>query len=301
MIHVVGNATIDVVIRLERFPMPGETLVAKPGTREDFGGKGANQAVALARCGAPVRLVAAVGNDELGGRIRAHLMAEGVAIDGLWEWQGDSDRCIIYVDHAGENTIVSLIDAAASFDPFATTDIAQQIRAGDYVLLQGNLRPDVTRRCTQFAKERGANTVLNASPTYQAGEYDWPRIDLAVVNHVEAVELGGNADPERAAAALLDAGASAVVLTAGASGATWIGRDYRVHIDAPKVQAIETVGAGDVFCGVLVAGLAEAQSPRAALRAAVEAATVAVTRTGVVSSFPSPAEMRRILRSKEQA
>src|SRR3954454_14643850 len=104
MIHVVGNATIDVVIRLERFPMPGETLVAKPGTREDFGGKGANQAVALARCGAPVRLVAAVGNDELGGRIRAHLMAEGVAIDGIWEWEGGSERWINHLGDAGKET-----------------------------------------------------------------------------------------------------------------------------------------------------------------------------------------------------
>ncbi len=300
MIHVIGNATIDTVIRLERFPVPGETLVAKPGTREDFGGKGANQAVAIARCGTPVRLVAAVGKDEIGRRIRAHLMAEGVATDGLWEWWGHSDRCIIYVDHAGENTIVSLIDAATAFDPLATTAIAHEIGAGDYVLLQGNLRPDVTRRCTDLAKEHGGITVLNPSPTYPAREYDWPRIDLAVVNRVEAIELGGDADPGRAAAALLEAGAGAVVLTAGAAGATWIARGRRIHVAAPPVCAVETVGAGDVFCGVLVASLAGAQSPETALSCAVEAAAVAVTRSGVVSSFPSAAEMRQILRLKEQ-
>src|SRR4051812_32331203 len=117
MIHVIGNATIDTVIRLARFPLPGETVVAEPGAHEDLGGKGANQAIAMARCGARVRLVAAIGRDENGRRIAANLEAESVAIDGLSIWDGSTDRCIIYVDTQGENTIVSLIDAATAFDP----------------------------------------------------------------------------------------------------------------------------------------------------------------------------------------
>jgi ribokinase len=298
MIHVIGNATIDTVIQLERFPVPGETLVAK-GSHEDFGGKGANQAVAIARCGTPVRLLAAIGNDEAGLRIRTHLAAEGVETDGIREWVGRTDRCIIYVDHAGENTIVSSIDAAAAFDPLVTTDIAHEIRTGDHVLLQGNLRPDVTRRCLALAKECNATTILNPSPTYPPEEYDWRSVDLAVVNRVEAVELGGDSDPERAAAVLLDAGANAVILTAGDAGASWIARRLRVHAEARKVRAVDTVGAGDVFCGVLVASLAGGRSPEAALHAAAAAAAVTVTRRGVVSSFPSPAEMRRILRFEE--
>jgi len=299
MIHVIGNASLDTVILLERFPVPGETLVAKAGAREDFGGKGANQAVVIARCGSPVRLTAAIGDDDVGRRFLAHLAAEGVSTDGLWRWSGPSDRCIIYVDRAGENTIVSMIDAATEFDPLAVTDIANKIAAGDHVLLQGNLRPDVTRRCLALAKERGATTVLNPSPTYPAAEYDWSRVDLAIVNRVEAVELGGNPDPEIAAAALLDGGAGTVALTAGAAGASWIARDRSLHIDAPRVHAVDTVGAGDAFCGTLVASIAGGTAPEIALRAAVGAGAITVTRRGVASSFPSAGELREILSFKE--
>ena len=294
MIHVIGNATIDTVIRLARFPLPGETIVAKPGVREDLGGKGGNQAVAIARCGAAVRLVAAIGRDEGGRRIRGNLEAERVATDGLHEWDGATDRCIIYVDQAGENTIVSMIDAATAFDPLAATGIADWIAPGDYVVLQGNLQPQITYDCLVVAKQKRAVTVLNPSPTYQAKEYDWSLVDLAVVNRVEAIELGGNGDPVAAVRGLVQAGAGSVVLTAGAGGATWIDHRKQIHAAAPAVETIDTVGAGDVFCGTLVAGLAAGQPDETALRVATEAAAIAVSRSGVLASFPSRAELQQI-------
>ena len=118
MLHVVGNAAIDTVFRVDRFPLPGETIVATAMV-EDIGGKGANQAVVAARAGVPVRLVAAVGDDEAAQRIRAALAIEGVIIDGLTIIPGPTDRSSIYVDATGENTIVSLIGAAQAFDPLA--------------------------------------------------------------------------------------------------------------------------------------------------------------------------------------
>src|ERR1700722_15421916 len=116
MIHVIGNAAVDSVIRVERFPRPGETIVAL-GASEDLGGKGANQAVVTARCGAPVRFVAPIGNDALGEGIRASLAREGVQTDGLINSPYGTDRCVITVDRHGENTILSVIDAARNFDP----------------------------------------------------------------------------------------------------------------------------------------------------------------------------------------
>jgi ribokinase len=139
MIHVAGNAAVDTMIRLDCFPRPGETVVAR-GASDDLGGKGANQAVVVARCGQNVRLVAAVGADAIGARIRVNLAAEGVETDGLWTWPGASDRCVICVDRHGENTIVSLIDAARNFDPLAKTTLEHWIAPGDWVVLQGNLR-----------------------------------------------------------------------------------------------------------------------------------------------------------------
>jgi len=295
MIHVIGNATIDTVIRLERFPLPGETVVAERGVREDLGGKGANQAIAITRCGAPVRLVAAIGDDAAGRRIRDNLEAEGVLTDGLREKPGPTDRCIIYVDAKGENTIVSMIDAAASFDPLAETGIARWIDAGDYILLQGNLRPEVSQDCLALARRRQAIAVLNPSPSYRSSDYDWSIVDLAVVNRVEAIALGGDPDPVRAAESLLRAGTRTVVLTAGGEGATWIDRDRRIHAAAPLVEPVDTVGAGDVFCGTLIAALAAGQSPETALQAAIATATITVTRPGVLASFPSRAEFQQAL------
>jgi ribokinase len=293
MIHVIGNAAVDSVIRVERFPRPGETIVSL-GASEDLGGKGANQAVVAARCGAPVRLVAPIGDDALGERIRSSLDREGVQTDGLTTSAYGTDRCVITVDRHGENTIVSLIDAARHFDPIAETRIESWISAGDLVVLQGNLRPSVTRACLALAQSKGATTVLNPSPTYAAQDYDWTLVDLALVNLGEAIELTGG-EAEGAARELCKRGAGAVVLTLGADGAAFFSADDTFRMPAPQVIAIDAVGAGDVFCGVLIAAKALGRNWRHALAAATEAASISVTRKGVLASFPSREEMATIL------
>src|SRR5579864_4186949 len=146
MIHVIGNAAVDSVVRVDRFPRPGETIVAH-GASEDLGGKGANQAIAAARCGVDVRLVAAIGDDAEGMRIRSSLAREGVLADGLTVLSHGTDRCVITVDGRGENTILSVIDGARNFEPIAETPIESWVRPGDFVVMQGNLRAAVTRDC----------------------------------------------------------------------------------------------------------------------------------------------------------
>jgi len=293
MIRVIGNAAVDSVIRVERFPRPGETIVAL-GASEDLGGKGANQAVVAARCGAPARLVAPIGDDAMGERIRSSLDREGVQTDGLTTSAYGTDRCVITVDRHGENTIVSLIDAARHFNPIAETRLESWIRPGDLVVMQGNLRPKVTRECLTLAKSKGATTVLNPSPTYAAQDYDWTLVDLAVVNRGEAIELAGG-EAKEAARGLCKRGAGAVVLTLGADGAAFFSADDTFCVAAPQVIAIDAVGAGDVICGVLIAAKALGRDWRDALGAATEAASISVTRKGVLASFPSREEMATIL------
>ncbi len=293
MIHVIGNAAVDSVIRVYRFPRPGETIVAL-GASEDLGGKGANQAIVTARCGVSVRLVAPIGDDLLGERIRSSLAREGVLTDGLSTSPHGTDRCAITVDRRGENTIVSLIDAARHFDPITETRIESWINPGDRVVMQGNLRASVTRDCLALARSRGATTVLNPSPTYAAGDYDWTLVDLVVVNRGEAIDLAGGA-AENAARLLRKKGAGAVVLTLGADGAVFFSAEDTFHVAAPQAIAIDTVGAGDVFCGVLVAATALGQSWKGALAAAARAASISVTRKGILASFPSRQEMAAIL------
>ncbi len=295
MIHVIGNAAVDTIIRVDRFPQPGETIAAL-GATEDLGGKGANQAIAAARCAADVRLFAAIGDDAEGKRIRSSLAGEGVLTDGLAVSPYGTDRCVIIVDDQGENTILSLIDAARNFDPIAETPVERWIMPGDVVVMQGNLRPRVTRNCLALAKAKGASTAFNPSPTYPARDYDWTLVDLVVLNRGEASKLAG-ARPEEAARALCTKGASAVLLTLGADGAAFFSTDDEFRVAAPKVTAIDAVGAGDVFCGVLIAAKALGYGWREALAGATEAASASVTRKGVLASFPSRHEMANILAS----
>jgi ribokinase len=293
MIHVIGNAAVDSVIRVDRLPRPGETIVALGGS-EDLGGKGANQAVVAARCGAPVRLVAPIGDDALGERIRSSLAREGVETDGVTISPYGTDRCVIMVDGHGENAIVSLVEAARNFHPIAETRTESWLHAGDFVVMQGNLRPNVTRDCLALARSKGATTVLNPSPTYSAQDYDWALVDLVLVNRGEAVDLAGN-ELEEAARELCRKGPGAVVLTLGADGAAFFSAGDTFHVAAPQVNAVDTVGAGDVFCGVLVAVKAFGGGWKDALGAAAEAASISVTRKGVFASFPSREEMAGIL------
>jgi ribokinase len=294
MIHVIGNAAVDSVIRVDRFPRPGETIIAL-GASEDLGGKGANQAIAAARCGAHVRLVAAIGDDSEGERIRSSLHREGVLTDGVTTSSYPTDRCVITVDRPGENTILSLVGAARNFDPIAETPIKRWIMPGDFVVLQGNLRPDVTRDCLALAKSKGATTALNPSPTYPAQEYDWTLVDLALVNRGEATELA-EVGAEQTAETLCRKGVGAVVLTLGAEGAAFFSPGDAFWIAAPTVTAIDAVGAGDVFCGVMVAAKVLGHSWRQALAAATGAASTSVGRLGVLASFPSREEMAAILK-----
>jgi len=105
-------------------------------------------------------------------------------------WSGASDRCVIYVDRGGENTIVSVIDAALNFDPIAANALERRIAFGDWIVLQGNLRANMTSACLALAKANGAATALNPSPAYPAAEYDWSLVNLVVLNRGEAVALG---------------------------------------------------------------------------------------------------------------
>lgn len=159
-----------------------------------------------------------------------------------------TDRCVITVDGHGENAIVSLVEAARHFDPIVETRIKSWIMSGDFVVVQGNLRPSVTRDCLALARSKGATTVLNPSPTYVAQDYDWTLVDLVLVNRGEATELAGG-EAEEAARELRKKGAGVVVLTLGPDGALFLSVDAAFRVAAPQVVAIDAVGAGDVFCG----------------------------------------------------
>ena len=291
-VHVVGNVCIDTTFRLPRFPRPGETVNAA-AVSDGLGGKGANQAVAASRTGAAVKLWAAVGRDETAGRIRDMLAAEGMDVSGLARLAEPSDRSSIFVNAAGENMIVSAVPCATAFDPRADTDFRTRIRAGDVVVLQGNLGPTVTADCLAFAKAQGATTIVNASPLPDHGGMDLADIDILIVNAGEAELLTGCTMPEESVAALLARGPRHVLLTLGAGGAVLAeaGTPDLARIAVPAVTVVDTSGAGDVFCGVVAGLFALGESLERATRLAVQAASLAVTRPGTLASGPTSAEI----------
>ena len=293
-IHVVGNVCVDTSFRLERLPQPGETLNAL-ATSEGPGGKGANQAAAASRTGAEVMLWAPVGKDAASVWIEDILAAEIPAVR-LTRFDLPCDRSVIMVDRSGENVIVTSAACADAFDPLVMTALRETWAAGDMLLMQGNLRPEVTTACLRAAREAGLFTVLNPSPL-PAEPLDLAAVSLIVVNRPEAEALTGHAEPKQAARALVAAGAGSAIVTLGAEGALLLDAASAVRLPARQVAAIDTSGAGDCFAGTLAGLIAQGASLSAAASIATDAAGIAVGRPGTLASFPTWAEISALTKT----
>jgi ribokinase len=286
---VVGNAAIDLTLRVAQLPLAGETSLAVE-TMQDFGGKGANQAVMATRGGARVQLFAALGSDADGERILARLVDEGIDIRHVVRLSCATDLSIVTVDQRGENTIVTRNEAASRYAP-SPDELLDASRSGDWVVLQGNLGEAVTANMLRRAHAGQRRTLLNPGPVSFDCRPLLNDVDILVVNRVEAAALTRREDPSKAALALLESGTREVLVTLGAQGVLWVNNEHTELLSATPVDAIDTVGAGDAFCGMFVAALARSASMRAALDQAQMAAAFAVARRGAQAAFPSRADL----------
>src|SRR5215217_6698652 len=260
---VVGSINVDLTVHAERLPAPGET-VAGGRLERTGGGKGANQAVAAARAGAAVVLAGAVGDDELGAEALAELRAECIDVSAVARLGGVATGvALIVVDRAGDNQI-----AVASGANHAVS--AAHVRAA----------PGADEALSSAAaRAAGPGCVLASFELLDAPVLEELR-PILTPNRREAAELTGASDREEAARALARLTSAPAVVTLGEEGALLLERGGTLHIPAPRVRAIDTTGAGDVFNGVLAAGLARGEELRAAVTAAVAAAAASVTRAG---------------------
>ena len=298
-VHVVGNVCIDTTFRLDRFPEAGETRNAL-GHADGLGGKGANQAIAAARTGVPVTLWAAIGRDANGAWIRQILAGE-IHSACLTDLDLPTDRSTVAVDAGGENIIISGVSCALAFDAITQTGLLDSIEPGDVLIMQGNLAAGVTSACLRAARAKGLTTVLNASPLVAGVRPGFADVDIVIVNQGEAEALSGVAVAAEAAAKILELGARSVVITLGSQGCLLLpGAGFAsIHIEAPKVAAIDTSGAGDVLCGIFAGCLAKGIHPQRAIRIAVQASALAVTRTGTLSSCPTAQELSTLIETSE--
>ena len=292
---VVGSVNMDVAVRTTRLPKPGETLLAETIQRSG-GGKGANQAVGAARAGgADTAMVGAVGSDGDGDTLLDDLRRDGIDVTGIRRVvDHPTGVALITIDADAENTIVVAAGANAAVQ-LSDTD-RELIGAADVVLAQLEIPQRVVADAAS-ARRNGARFVLNAAPAAPLIPELRSQVDVLVVNEHEAVELAQLADVDDAVRRLLD-DVPAVLVTLGSDGArlvTRVGGDVRV--ESPRVTATDTVAAGDTFCGVYAASLAQGHDERTCLERACAAASLAVQRAGAQASVPTAAEVDRQARA----
>lgn len=281
-VHVVGNCMVDIRVELPHLPRPGETLIGAGGERAP-GGKAVNQAVAAARAGARVRLLAPTGNDGVAAEARAVLGREQLELDAP-EYPFANDFALLLVMPGGENATVGTVNCARALAPERAAAFVAEARAGDAVLVQGNLTLETTLAAVRAAP--AGTVVFNPSPVVWDAGAVLAAAGTVVANQVEAELLTGRADPAAGAWALAEL-VPTVVVTVGARGCFTVqGGALRQH-PAPVVGTVDTSGCGDVFCGVLAAGLAAGAGLAAAVGRAQRAAALTATRPGAFLAIPS--------------
>ena len=288
---------MDLIAYAPRLPAPGETLM---GTRfqTGYGGKGANQAVAAARLGAAVAMVARVGGDVFGADMLANFAAQGIDVARVLRTEGVSSGVApIAVDDAGRNAIIVVAGANALLTPADVDTAATTIRRARVLLCQLEVPLETSLRALTLAREAGVLTILNPAPAPEALPDAMLRVsDLVCPNESEASAISGipvtdAASAEAAGRVLVGRGARAAIVTLGAAGCLYVSASETWRAPAPVVTAVDTTGAGDCFLGSLAFFLARAAGLRdAAIRAAAVAA-LSVQRPGTQTSYPYAADL----------
>jgi ribokinase len=299
LVVVVGTLNVDLVWQVATMPRPGETVLAQ-GTERQFGGKGANQAVAAARQGARVALVGAVGDDAEGAAYCAHLAREGIAAAGVQRVAGvGTGTAHVYVDARGENLIVVDQGANARID---VAELPALLDGAAVLLVQLECALPAAVAALRLAAARGVRAVLNASPVHPAFPWREFPIDTVIANEHEcAACLGWTPAAWRAAPAgerreaLAGFRVANLVITQGAEPTLHITADAVGVVPVHRVQPRDTVGAGDTFAGALAARLAAGSAWRDALRYANVAAALSTLALGAQAAMPTRAAVERVL------
>ncbi|HET9045972.1 MAG TPA: ribokinase [Casimicrobiaceae bacterium] len=295
MIVVVGSINLDLVARVPRLPLGGETLsgssfVSSPG------GKGANQALAARRAGADVALFGAVGNDNFAAPALALLRAEGVDLTGVRAVAAPTGVAIIHVDATGENTIVVVAGANGTVD--ASIVPAAALGPGTIVAMPLEIPHEAVAAVAHEARTRGARVIVNAAPAAALPAATLAAIDSLVVNEHEAASVaapfGLPLAPDAFCAAVHARFGTATIVTLGARGAVAFDGHGAIVQPSPAVNVVDTVGAGDALIGALAAALDRGATLQNALREGVAAGSLACTRAGAQTSLPSRADIARL-------
>jgi ribokinase len=285
---------MDLTAKTVTAPLPGETVVGTSFTMVP-GGKGNNQAVTCARQGVPTSIIGRLGEDRFGDEIRAQLLAEEVDVSHLAIDRGSPTGIAhIRLDATGENSIVVVPGANSTL---GVDDIARAtglIEEASVLLVQLEVPLVTVEAALEIARCAGTITLLNPAPAQELSDELLAKVDICVPNELEAaaltqLEVDGPASAAWAAARLRSRGCGSVVVTLGSKGAVYLDSERTLHLAALEVPVVDTVAAGDAFCGALASALANRSPIDAALARASATSALAVGVAGATSSLP-PAE-----------
>ncbi|KKB07004.1 ribokinase [Devosia geojensis] len=294
MITVFGSTNLDQVGTVSRLPKPGETVAGGTFSMA-AGGKGANQALAARRAGADVRHVSAVGADAFAEPALAFLKADGVDLSGMQTADTATGIAMIFVDRDGENVIAVLPGANGTITPADAEAAVAAMGPGDILMLQQEIPQAATERALDAARARGITAILNTAPFLETTAGIAGKAAILVANETEFALLTERGT-EELDAAMQDwskAHGQTVIVTLGPDGAKAATPEGLIHVPAMKVTPVDTVGAGDTFCGYLAAGLDAGLPLEAAMRRAAVAASLACLKPGAQPAIPRGGEVEK--------
>ena len=298
---VVGSINMDLVVRSEHLPAPGETLIGR-SLSEIPGGKGANQAVGAARLGADVSLIGRLGDDGFGDTLRSRLSVEGVRLEGVLRTRNCcSGVAMIGVEDSGQNCITVVPGANGRLTPEDVQGQAEEFDRADVLLLQLEVPMATVLTAIKLASTHNLLTILDPAPAILNAPAELLNVDVVCPNETEAalltgIEITTTDSAHRAAEKLQQLGARQVMITLGDRGAVF--RDASGtsgSVEPFSVTAVDTTAAGDAFAAAMGLRLAEGASLQEAARFACAAGAVAASRKGAQPGMPSRADVNRLL------
>lgn len=292
MITVIGSINLDLIGNVERLPRPGET-VSGSAFKTAPGGKGANQALAAARAGAPVRMIGSVGKDSFATDALALLKSGGVDLSSVHESHASTGTALIMVEDAGENVIAVIPGANAAVQPgdFARMEFAR----GHVMLLQHEIPIATVDAALDAARAAGVISVLNTAPAREDAAPLLAKADYVIANETEfdlySKPLKLQGERLQRMRDFASRTGRTIVVTLGGDGVVAAGPDGIVSVDAMKIVPVDTVGAGDTFCGYFGAALLAGLPLEAALKRASVAASLACLKPGAQPAIPLAKEV----------
>jgi ribokinase len=281
---------MDLTAYADVLPEPGQTLAGQLFTT-GFGGKGANQAVMAALCGADVHFIGKLGDDVFGTAIAENFVKVGINSDFVEISSTPNGVAHIWVDGNGENRIIIIPGANHEIEISKAIEAINSIANLSVVIAQCEIKQEVTLAAFNAAKARGCTTILNPAPFQEISAALLELCDWIIPNETEFRELHGQLPTSDEILKSFRPGKNSIV-TLGSKGAVYISADGQIHhAPAPKVTAVDTTGAGDSFVGSFAFGLASGKDPIEAMKLGIAIASLSVTRKGAQSSYPNQTEI----------